>query len=64
MSKYRGHYYDLRPRRPGWSWCAFELDGVAPIARGEAGTKREAETAAMSAIDTELEAGSDDDQTA
>ena len=64
MPTYRGHYYDVRPRRPGWSWSAFELDGVMPIGRGEADTKRDAESAAMSAIERELEAGNHDDKTA
>lgn len=64
MPSHRGHYFDVRPRRPGWSWSAFELDGVTPIGRGEADTKRAAETAAISAIECEREAGKDDDQTA
>jgi hypothetical protein len=63
MPTYRGHYYDVRPRRPGWSWSAFELDGVTPIGRGDADTKREAESAAMSAIEGETEAGNDANQT-
>lgn len=55
MPTYRGHYYDLRPRRPGWTWSTFELDGVTPRGRGEADTKRAAEAAAMSAIESELQ---------
>jgi hypothetical protein len=64
MPTYRGHYYDLRPRRPGWSWSAFELDRVTPLGRGQADTKSAAEAAAMSAIESEIEAGNHDDQTA
>jgi hypothetical protein len=64
MPTYRGHYYDIRPRRPGWTWSAFDFDGVTPIARGEARTKGAAETAAMSAIDSHPEAENDDDQAA
>jgi hypothetical protein len=63
MPTYRGHYYDVRPRRPGWSWSAFELDGVTPLGRGDADTKRDAETAAMSAIDNQPEAGDEADHT-
>jgi hypothetical protein len=62
MPTCRSHYYDVRPCRPGWSWSAFELDGMTPIGRGEADTKRAAETAAA-AIETEREAQKHGDKT-
>lgn len=62
MPTHRGHYYDLRPRRSGWSWSAFEHDRVTPLGRGEAHTKRDAEIAAMSAIENQFGVRDDDNQ--
>ena len=62
MPSYRGHYYDLRPRRPGWSWSAFDTDRITPIGRGEAKTKAAAEREATSCIERQGRAGADDDQ--
>lgn len=61
MPTYRGHYYDVRPRRPGWSWSAFERDGVTPLGRGDADTEHAAKLEAMAAIENQPEAGYDVD---
>ena len=45
-----GHAYDIRPRRPGWSWSAFDLDKITPIGRGVADTKAEAEAAVTACV--------------
>lgn len=62
MPSYCGHYYDLRPRRPGWSWSAFDTDRITPIGRGEAVTKAAAEREATTCIEGHRGVGSDDDQ--
>jgi hypothetical protein len=59
MPTHRGHHYDLRPRRPGWSWSAYDLDRITPIGRGDADTKAAAERAARSYI--EGDRGTEDD---
>lgn len=61
MPTYRRHYYDVRPRRPGWSWSAFDVDGVTPLGRGEADTKSLAERAATSCIEKHRAEGATDD---
>jgi hypothetical protein len=61
MPTHRGHHYDTRPRRPGWTWSAYDRDRITPIARGEEDTKGAAESAAMSAIESHLERQDDDD---
>lgn len=52
MPDYRGHYYDLRPRRPGWSWTAFDRDRITLIGRGDEDTKSAADTAATRCIES------------
>ena len=51
MPSHRNHHYDVRPRRPGWSWSAYDLDRITPIGRGDEDTKAAAERAAMSCIE-------------
>jgi len=55
MPTYLGYYYDVRPRRPGWSWSAFDLDQVTPVGLGEARTKVAAERAASACISNHRE---------
>lgn len=62
MPNHLGHYYDLRPRRPGWSWSAFDIDRITPIGRGEEDTKSAAERAATSCIQGHRGVGDDDDR--
>lgn len=50
MPTYLDHYFDLRPRRPGWSWSAYERDKITPLGMGRTDTKVEAEDAARSCI--------------
>jgi hypothetical protein len=61
MPTHRGHLYDLCPRRPGWSWSAFDLDRITPIGRGNADTKVAAERAAKSCIQGDRGTGDDVD---
>jgi hypothetical protein len=51
MPTFHNHYYDLRPKRPGWEWTAFRLDKITPIGRGTADTKAEAEAAVSACIE-------------
>ena len=55
MPTHRDRYYDIRPRRPGFTWMAFSSDQVTPIGRGDAKTKQEARAAAIARIDQALD---------
>lgn len=50
MPTYLDHYFDVRPRRPGWSWSAYERDKITPLGMGRTDTKGEAEDAARTCI--------------
>jgi hypothetical protein len=50
MPTYRGHYYDVWRRRADGVGPPL-IDGVTPLDRGDADTKRAAETTAMSTIE-------------
>ena len=55
MPIHRDRYYDIRPRRPGFTWMAFSYDQITPIGRGDTRTKEEARAAAIARIDVVLD---------
>lgn len=55
MPNHRDRYYDIRLRRPGFTWMAFSSDQITPIGRGDARTKENARSAAIACIDEVLD---------
>ncbi len=55
MPSHRARYYDIRPRRSGFTWMAFSSDQITPIGRGDGRTKEEAKAAAIARIDEALD---------
>lgn len=51
MPFHLSRYYDIRPKRPGFQWIAFDQDRITPVGRGEKTTKVEAERAAVACIE-------------
>ena len=55
MPTHRDCYYNIRPRRPRFTWMAFSSDQITPIGRGDTRTNENARSVAIACIDEVLD---------